>query len=265
MTPALGASPTLPTLEAARAADPDLPGVEPSELRALAALTLAARLQRRDVRVESIEVAPGRLASLPTEPPPLPSEFVDATHVVLGAVTERRRCTLCGVAPGWVACPFCSLGGCHECGFKGWLRCTACDGACEVAVVDARYVEDRALAVRLTFTPTLPPAVEALVRLGIDDAVDPPPSLRVELDAASAFAPYRAAAETTTEAGFQGHAFEDAFEHARAGLASLRAGGEIALEEIVTWARPFLVVTFPEVGEVAVVADGLGGVRVVKA
>lgn len=243
----------LPSLEAARVLEPDLP--DPASVRALAGLTIAARFQRRDVRTAELEVSEARLSAMLREPPPPPEGFVHETHVVLGQLLELRRCTLCAVRPGTVPCPFCSLAGCEECAGSGWRSCTACDGNQEIAMVEARYVEDREIPLRITFTPNVSPAVDAVLRTAIDDTTDPPDEYRFELDRSAVFAPYRESGEIEAES-FQGFSFEDAIERARAGLFGIRKSGEVVREELRAWARPFLVLSFREAPQLLVIGDG---------
>lgn len=252
----------LPTVAAARAVDPDLPEGAPEE-RALAAVTLAALIHRRDAHVQRIEIAAPRVDKLRRSPPPAPRPFLPATHAVLAAVVEQRACTACGVRPGFLPCPFCNLARCEECHNMGWVLCTTCDGARQIALADVRMIEDREVDFRLTFTPTLPSyAFEQWLRETIDDAVDGPDSLFFDIERSSAFAPYREV-EREDDDAFHGHRFEDALARARNGVSRLREG-EVFSEQLRAWARPFLLLAWPEVSAI-VLADGLGGVRVFRA
>jgi len=252
----------LPTLELARTVEPDLPKAPPLE-SALAAVTVATLIQRRDAHVQRMEIAAPRVAKMLRNPPAVARPFVPATHAVLAGVVERRRCTVCGVRPGFVPCPYCNLARCDECGKKGWSPCATCDGTCEIAEADVKMFEDREVHFRLTFTPTLPLyAFEQWIRETIDDNLDGPDSLLFDIERSSAFAPYREV-QTEDDDAFHGHRFEDALVRARKGIERLREG-EVFAERLRAWARPLLVLTWE--GETALVlSDGLGGVRVCRA
>ena len=251
----------LPSLAAARVADPGLPAGEPAQ-SVLAAVTLAMHMQRRDVRLQRMEIAASRLANMPGSPPPPASPFVARTHAALARVVEHRRCTICGVRPGQVPCPFCNLAGCGECGGAGWIACATCGGVREIAIADVHILEDRVVDFRLTFTPTLPSyAHEEWLRQSIDDTVDGPDVFLFDVERSAAFAPYREI-EREEDDSFHGHRFEDALTRARHAIERLR-GGEVFTERLRAWARPLLVLSWQD-ATATVLADGLGGVRVFR-
>ncbi len=248
----------LPTVAAARAVDPALPDPEPVEA-ALAALTLSARIQRREVSTQRIEIAAARIEKMRRTPRPA---AVPSSHAVLGNVLERRACTLCTVRPGFGPCPFCTGTGCDECEGQGFTKCTACDGAREIAIAELHMIDDRELRLRATYAPSVPLSLDALLREAIDDSVDPPDALTFDLDRSSVFAPYR---EARVDAdSFEGHSFGDALLRARAQLERIREGGQQLEEELHAWARPFLLLTWPEHPPALVLADGTGAVSVLR-
>ncbi len=217
------------------------PQREPDVERALAAVTVVARMQRREERTERLELAPSRAATLERAVPGLPSEFLDRRHHVLARIVARKRCTLCAVRPGFGPCPYCTGTGCAECE-GGWSPCTTCDGTREIALSDVRFVEDRSVTLVATYTASLPAWVEAVLRETFDVAADPPDVLAFELERPTAFAPYRVVQRAEESNTLLGHSYEEPLRHARRAIASMRAAGEVSREDVRAWIRPFLYV-----------------------
>jgi len=233
--------------EESRTVFADLPPSDPHFLRPLAAITLFARVQMRELRDEEMEVSERVAETMPKKLPPEPEDWITQSLAILAEVKERRTCTLCGVRPGFGFCPFCNgtgttrmLVGCTECAGTGWVTCTTCDGAKHVCIATVRHVDDRDVAIKYTFVPATTPTLEELLTAAFD-AEEPAECLRFDLDLRNVNAPYRTADDGVSEQGaFRGHSFAESLERTRDLVDRLGGTGTWVREEVRAYARPFL-------------------------
>jgi hypothetical protein len=257
--------PFLPTLERARSEgyvplDPDrggmalLPG-DPIVQRRLAALVVRARIVRREVRDDLLEMSARRAATLMGEIPPLPQVFASQSYTVRlqSESGPGQVCTSCDPRRfGYTACHSCGGSGtsglgsaCGACR-DGYLVCAACEGSMAVIAVEVRRIDDVDLSLRDVFVPEafryIPALFEVsgLLRDLLEDA-DPPMALAFPVVTRPQESAYRDAVRREAEPMFHGHRFEDAMDTARRSLrAMLKPKTEAVLFDVRSFAWPFL-------------------------
>lgn len=231
----------------------DLPAGDPLFVRPLAGVTLHARVQRREVREESMELSQAVVKVMQRGMPPVPEQFATMSRTVLGTIDKTVPCTLCGVRPGFGPCPRCvgtgviaARGGmvdCPDCE-EGWTTCTTCDGVRQVVIAKVRHVDDHDVEIRHTFLPlTTSRLEESLLDAFVAD--EPDECLRFDLDLRSNNAPYRSAGDDVVrDNAFLGYRFAESIDRARKAVARLGGTGEWVREEVHAFARPFLWVAW---------------------
>jgi hypothetical protein len=260
-----GATPFLPTLDRARSEgyvplgsdgrEVALLQGEPLIHRRLAALVVRARVVRREVREDQVEMSLERAAALRRDMPPLPKVFASQSYVVRlrRENGEGRACTSCDLRrAGYTACHLCGGSGalpperrCPAC-FNGFIVCAGCDGSRVTLAVDLRRVDDVDLALRDTFVPDAFRYVPGLFNVPrflreLLEPVDPPMALAFPLVSRPQGSAYRDAVRREPEVVFHGHRFEDALETARLGLrAMMKPKTEAVLFDVRSFAWPFL-------------------------
>jgi hypothetical protein len=267
-TPHAGPGELAPTIERARAeglsvrgrifwrvGSVDLLAREPDAQHALAAVILVARVQRRESWDRRVEMSIRLAETAKMEMPPPPDGYVDASHTVLAARDGApHRCGMCGLLRGKSPCPRCSGSGvvtlgshdsaptqlvCEPCKGSGFIVCTTCEGTGEAVGARIHYVEDRAAALRYTYVPSIPSALESELTALLEPVTDPPAHLRFDAQPRVAGSAYRGTqkVEATT---FHGFRFEDAAARARVAAANVGGKGTVVREDVRTYAWPFL-------------------------
>ena len=250
----------LSDFEQSRADFPDLAEGEPQFVRPLAAITLFARVQMRELRDEELELSEAIANAMPKEPPPEPEDWLNQSRAFLSEIKRWIPCTLCGVRPGFGFCPFCNGSGsvglskCAECN-AGWVTCTTCDGTKRVCLANVRHVDDRDVAIRYTFVPATTTVLEEALTTAFD-AEEPSECLRFDLDLRNVNAPYRTADEgVATQGSFHEHSFAESLDRTRNLVDRLGGKGTWLREEVRAYARPFLWVRSREGSDLALVTS----------
>jgi len=242
----------------------DLLEEEPTSIERLAVVVVRAVVHSRETWVRESDL-PVRFASQPPmSEPPAAKPFRERSHrVFVGIVAnERKRCTLCGVRRGLGPCGRCTGTGkviqtktddgvgvavdCKACA-DGFVTCTQCEGTGEVVVGRIRYVEDRSTKLRYAYVPTMSATLERAVESMLDESVEPPPSLQIDLAPREVRSAYRGAV-AREEPTFHQHRFGDALERARAGVATLPSGASVVHRDVRAFAWPLLLLRFGGIG-----------------
>lgn len=251
---------------------------EPEAQRRVLALVARAIVVGRESWIDRTEVSPGRVAALPTSPPPVRADLEEQTFVVLRALLtdEPARCSHCGATPGWSLCSVCGGQGvvyevrgsdryrrevavpCYGCTGAGSLPCSPCDGTGLTHRVELERGEDSVHGLEHVFLPPLAGELAARLSdhlLGWDPLPEP---LRFDpFDEAPprGGTPYRSAAPG--EPGRWGFALGGVADDCRRTLARLGRGERVhrALEAHTV---PLLVLEYAR-GATAVLAPGPDG------
>jgi hypothetical protein len=248
-----GVAQFLPSLARARALSFELPEGRPTIERPLAAVTVVARAQTRQVFDERMEISLALAEKLPRSAPKPSEAYEPATYRYFAHSAPERACSSCAFKPGFADCVACGASGragdqpfttCSACDGVGWVRCTACNGTKRVLPARIRRVEDRTHALRHTFVPDVGEHLGNVVLLEAMER-EPDSALAVHLDARSVIAPYRTADDVPRKVTFLDYDFEDTLERARTAVEGLTSKDTLVRCEVRAWVFPFLYLAWP--------------------
>jgi hypothetical protein len=255
-----------PSLERARRAIPnlfvlrgffgreiDLWEHAPREERKLSAIVFLAHALRRSRWSQSIELSKRLYDTYPRGEPPVPTVLADRSYhgLVDGRTGTEQRCTRCNVKSGWGACEICTGTGkvsltvtdegsilvdCTHCQ-AGLTRCSTCEGTGQSVRAHVQFIEDKTIAIRRAYFPSLPPAITKVLRAHIDATDNPPLCLEFDAQPALVQSAYRGAA-TVREPDFHGYAFGGALELVLAGKEELGRFDGLVKEQLWTFGWP---------------------------
>jgi hypothetical protein len=285
--PNAGEQPSLqsffPSIELARAAIPKLSALRgffgkeidlwqhaPREERKLAAIVFLAQALRRSRWSKPIELSKRLYDRYPRGEPSVPVVLVDQSYHCLldGGIGSEQKCTRCSVMKsGWAACDICTGTGkvsvttidegailvdCTHCE-AGLTRCTTCEGTGRSVRADVHFIEDKTIAIRRTYFPTLPAAIVKVLRAHIDATLNPPACLEFDAQPALVESAYRGAA-TVRVPDFHGHGFGGALEQVLAGKDELGRFDGLVKEQLWTFGWPLSWLVYEVGGETIGVA-----------
>lgn len=235
----------LPTLEGARAAGLELPGAEPVERHALAALVVRATVMRREQWDEEWAIPTARAEQLPTDDPAPREDLGPADHVTL---VERLREMACR---------------------DRRPACTVCAGTGHASIVRVRHHHDRIAVMSEVYIPSYMGQVPGMLTfetaLESSIAETPPECLRcLDLRPQQARSAYRGGG-APREPDFLGHRFGDSVERAAAAVQSFARRGAILRSDVRAWAWPFLWLRYGEIAPVPEVVLFVGADAVTHA
>ncbi len=269
-----------PSVELARAAIPKLSVVRgffgteidlwqhaPREERKVAAIVFLAQALRRSRWSKAVELSKSLYDRYPRGEPSVPAVPIDQSYHCLFDDGTEQRCSGCSVMKlGWAACAICSGTGkvvsrnddatvlveCRNCE-AGLTRCTTCEGTGQTVRAHVHFIDDKTIALRRTYFPTLPSTIVKVLRGHIDATLNPPPCLEFDAQPALVESAYRGAA-TVRAPDFHGHGFEGALEQVLAGKEELGRFDGIVKEQLWTFGWPISWLVYEVGGETIGVA-----------
>ncbi len=249
----------LPTLERARAANPELPTSEPVEQEKWTALVVLTTFLRRTSWREDRFAAKSSFASIPTGAPPVPLGYEAGNHMTVDAVVAQS-CPACAATPGVRPCRICLGSGqiieytsgrllpC-SCGRKP-IACPTCEGTGNTHKVTFRYYSDEPRHLRELLVPSHLPCQKAFFSLerSIEQAavieLPPPEELRChDLTGRTRASAYRGG-ERIVRPTFFGHDFGDTIDRTLEAFKGLAAGSQIIRYDVRAYAWPILRLRF---------------------
>lgn len=270
----LDASRWVPTLEGLRASGEavraktwwnpfgaDLLARVPDEHELLAGVSVSARVHRRMMVEQEVELAAAaaNAAPAPVAPPPV-DWTASEQRVVLEPIGAETRCSFCATSPGRMECGACHGTGvfivsqsnnrtvtrpCSGCSGRRTVACGSCDGSGRTRRARTLLVTDHVEALRYLFLPPMTFGLEEELRTLLD-SLTPLDAMSLELDDGPERAGYRDAARG--ERTFLGCSFGGALAKARAAVELLGGEGAVVKREAAAWAWPVLRLRYEILG-----------------
>ncbi|MFK8004110.1 MAG: hypothetical protein AB8H86_31380 [Polyangiales bacterium] len=233
---------------------------DPDHLQKLGALWLDARLLIRSTRNSVQHVGPRVLSSLARAERKPEGE---GQSRYIGALLDPAplTCTFCTMSPGQCYCAGCGGEGyrleqrsdgrgntrtvrisCEACRGSGRVECGNCDGTAMSQRVDMVWVEDDWKELRYLYVPSLPFALESVVRNYAEAVESWPAALSMPLEEQLISGPYRSGPTSVEE--FRGFTVDGPIDMARDMVDRIRGGGRVLSAEVSAYVLPLLHIRF---------------------